>query len=262
MYNSVMIDTHCHLTNEGYGPLSGVLERAHASGVRRLVTIAVTLDDARQVLTVVERETSVWGTVGVHPLDVKEEGIPTIEELSALANHPKIVALGETGLDLYHGTQDDLDSQRRSFFNHIHVAHALDKAVVIHARQAFPETEALLDEAVERYPGVRYILHCFTGDFPTAERFIKKYGCYISFSGIVTFKKGAEDIQKAASNIPLAHLLCETDAPFLAPDPYRGKRNEPAWVSYVYDAVAKLRHTPIHDIISQVDCNAEKAFGL
>ena len=262
VYNEMMIDTHCHLTSERYSDDTDVLERALAAGVRRLVTIAVTLSDAQRVRALAEQENAVWGTVGVHPLDVKGEGVPTVDALRALADCPKIVALGETGLDLYHGTLEDFEDQRQAFFNHICVAHALNKAVVIHAREAFSETEAVLDEAVQKYPGVRYILHCFTGDFPTAERFIEKYGCYVSFSGIVTFKKGAEAIREAARYIPLTHLLCETDAPYLAPDPWRGKRNEPAWVRYVYEVIAQLRNTEVQDIISQVDRNAERAFGL
>ena len=255
-----MIDTHCHLTSERYDDYKALLKRAQDFGVRRLVTIAVTLEDAEKVCAISDKEPVVWGTVGVHPLDVKDEGVPTLDALRALAVHPKVVALGETGLDLYHGTPEDLPDQRQAFLNHICVAHELNKAVVIHARQAFPETEAVLDEAVQKYPGVRYILHCFTGDRATAERFIKKYGCYVSFSGIVTFKKGAEDIQAAARAIPITHLLCETDAPFLAPDPYRGQCNEPAWVCHVYEMVAKLRGVPVRDIINQVEENADRVF--
>jgi len=259
VYNVLVIDTHCHLTHERSGDVSAVVASAKSVGVDTLVTIGVTLEDSRHVVDICARNPSVWGAVGVHPLDVKDEGVPSDDTLLHLAQSKNIVALGETGVDLYHGAPSDLDDQKASFLAHVRVAHALNKVVVVHSRGAFSETEQVLEEASACWPGVRYIIHCFSGDFVTAQRFIERFGCYISFSGIVTFKN-AQDIQEAAKRIDVRYLLCETDAPYLAPAPHRGQTNQPSWVTYVYEKIAELRGMPVEQLAQVVGDNARAAF--
>ena len=257
-----MIDTHCHLTRDYHeGGYKEVLERAHAQGVRALVAIGVTLENSKEVCSIAACEDRVYGTVGVHPLSVKEEGIPSCEDLLRLASPDKIIGLGETGLDLTCGTPEALPSQRESFLRHVHVAHALNKTVIIHTRGAWAETESVLEEASERYPGCRYILHYFAGDLEIAQRFIERFGCFVSFSGVVTFHKKSDAVREAARGIPVERILCETDTPYTAPEPYRGKKNEPAWVQYVYATIADLRGMDVETLIKQVQSNVEQVFG-
>ncbi|MCY4414174.1 MAG: TatD family hydrolase [Alphaproteobacteria bacterium] len=256
-----MIDTHCHITSASFADQDKIIQEALDAGVKRMVSIGVSLKDSLSVQRLVEKYACLYGACGVHPLDVAEEGVPTKQDLMDLVNHPKIVGVGETGLDLYHGTQESLPNQEESFLRHIEVAHALKKVVVIHARDAFRPTEDLLSYAIKQYPGSRLLMHCFTGDADTAHKFIEKFQCYISFSGIVTFGKKAEEIAEAARTIPLEYLVCETDAPYLAPHPYRGKLNTPAKVAYVYEHIARQRDMLLEDFIDSVQCNVKMLFG-
>ncbi len=255
-----MIDTHCHLSNERYDNVDGLVKKASAEGVKRLVTIGVDLKDSLEVVNICKMHDSVYGAVGVHPVDVAEMGVPEKQDLLHLATSKKIVALGETGLDLFHGTQDSLKDQEVSFARHAEVAHSLKKAMVIHSRNAFDETKSFLKDLKVDYPDLRCVVHCFTGDLKTAMWFIEHCDAFISFSGIVTFEKKAELIQEAATHIPLEYLLCETDAPYLAPQKIRGQCNEPYAVRYVYEYIAQARGLDLSAFKEHVAQNAERLF--
>lgn len=231
-----LIDSHCHLDFEGLSDrLPEVLAAMEANDVGGCMTIGVTLEEAPQVLAIAEAHEQVFASVGVHP-EYADHQEPDVETLCALAQHPKVLAIGETGLD-YHWHKDQPEWQRERFRVHIRAAKLLNKPLVIHTREAAEDTLAILKE--EGAGTVGGILHCFTESLAVAEEAIA-LGFYISISGIVSFKK-AEQVHEVARAIPLDRLLIETDSPYLAPVPYRGKPNEPAYVRHVAEAIANLR---------------------
>ncbi|BBU69417.1 TatD family hydrolase [Fluviibacter phosphoraccumulans] len=231
-----LIDSHCHLDFDGLSNrLPEVLAAMEANDVGGCMTIGVTLEEAPQVLAIAAAYEQVFASVGVHP-EYADHREPDVETLCALAQHPKVLAIGETGLD-YHWHKDQPEWQRERFRVHIRAAKALNKPLVIHTREAAEDTLAILKE--EGAGAVGGILHCFTESLAVAERAID-LGFYISISGIVSFKK-AEQVHEVARAIPLDRLLVETDSPYLAPVPYRGKPNEPAYVRHVAEAIANLR---------------------
>ena len=231
-----LIDSHCHLDFDGLSNrLPEVLAAMEANDVGGCMTIGVTLEEAPQVLAIAAAYEQVFASVGVHP-EYADHREPDVETLCALAQHPKVLAIGETGLD-YHWHKDQPEWQRERFRVHIRAAKALNKPLVIHTREAAEDTLAILKE--EGAGAVGGILHCFTESLAVAER-ARDLGFYISISGIVSFKK-AEQVHEVARAIPLDRLLVETDSPYLAPVPYRGKPNEPAYVRHVAEAIANLR---------------------
>ena len=231
-----LIDSHCHLDFDGLANrLPEVLAAMAANDVGGCMTIGVTLEEASQVLAIAEAHEQIFASVGVHP-EYADNQEPTVESLCALANHPKVLAIGETGLD-YHWHKDQPEWQRERFRVHIRAAIQLNKPLVIHTREAADDTLKILkEEGAARVGG---ILHCFTESLAVAEEAMA-LGFYISLSGIVSFKK-AEQVHTVARAIPLDRLLIETDSPYLAPVPYRGKPNEPAYVKHVAEAIADLR---------------------
>ena len=231
-----LIDSHCHLDFDGLSNrLPEVLAAMEANDVGGCMTIGVTLEEAPQVLAIAAAYEQVFASVGVHP-EYADHREPDVETLCALAQHPKVLAIGETGLD-YHWHKDQPEWQRERFRVHIRAAKALNKPLVIHTREAAEDTLAILKE--EGAGAVGGILHCFTESLAVAERAID-LGFYISISGIVSFKNAAQ-VHEVARSIPLDRLLVETDSPYLAPVPYRGKPNEPAYVRHVAEAIANLR---------------------
>ena len=231
-----LIDSHCHLDFDGLSNrLPEVLAAMEASDVGGCMTIGVTLEEAPQVLAIAAAYEQVFASVGVHP-EYADHQEPDVETLCALAQHPKVLAIGETGLD-YHWHKDQPEWQRERFRVHIRAAKALNKPLVIHTREAAEDTLAILKE--EGADTVGGILHCFTESLAVAEQAID-LGFYISISGIVSFKNAAQ-VHEVARAIPLDRLLVETDSPYLAPVPYRGKPNEPAYVRHVAEAIANLR---------------------
>jgi len=238
-----LIDSHCHLDFDGLSNrLPEVLAAMNANDVGGCMTIGVTLEEAPQVLAIAEAHEQVFASVGVHP-EYADHQEPDVDTLCALAQHPKVLAIGETGLD-YHWHKDRPEWQRERFRVHIRAAKALNKPLVIHTREASEDTLAILKE--EGASEVGGILHCFTESLAVAEAAIA-LGFYISISGIVTFKK-AEQVHEVARSIPLDRLLVETDSPYLAPVPYRGKPNEPAYVKHVAEAIADLRQISYADV--------------
>ena len=250
-----LIDSHCHLDFDGLADrLPDVLSAMDANGIAGCMTIGVTLEEAPQVLAIAHTYEQVFASVGVHP-EYADHREPDVETLCTLADDPKVLAIGETGLD-YHWHKDQPEWQRERFRVHIRAARALKKPLVIHTREASADTLAILKE--EGADAVGGILHCFTESLEVA-RAGMDLGFYVSLSGIVSFKK-AEQVHEVARSIPLDRLLVETDAPYLAPVPYRGKPNEPAYVKHVAEAIADLRQISLEEIAAASSQNFLRLF--
>ena len=250
-----LIDSHCHLDFDGLSNrLPDVLAAMASNDVAGCMTIGVTLEEAPQVLAIAEAHEQVFASVGVHP-EYADHQEPDVETLCALAQHPKVLAIGETGLD-YHWHKDRPEWQRERFRVHIRAAKLLNKPLVIHTRESAEDTLAILKE--EGASAVGGILHCFTESLAVAEEAIA-LGFYISISGIVSFKK-AEQVHEVARSVPLDCLLVETDSPYLAPVPFRGKPNEPAYVRHVAEAIADLRQISYAEVAEASSRNFLKLF--
>jgi TatD DNase family protein len=244
-------DSHCHIPYEGVG--EDVLDDARAAGVARFVTVGTDAASSRAVLEVASRHADVWATAGVHPHDAKDADLDAIESLLA---EPKVVAVGECGLD-YHYDHSPRDVQRRVFAAQVALANARDLALVIHTRLAWDDTfDVLVAEGVP----ARTVFHCFTGGEPEARRALD-LGAVLSFSGIITFKT-ATDIRDAARVCPLDRLLVETDSPYLAPVPNRGKPNRPGWVPLVGAGVASAKGVEVDEVEAASSTTAEQVFSL
>ena len=245
-----LIDSHCHLDFEGLADrLPEVLAAMDANGIAGCMTIGVTLEEAPQVLAIAHAYPQVFASVGVHP-EYADHREPDVGTLCELANDPKVLAIGETGLD-YHWHKDRPEWQRERFRVHIRAARELNKPLVIHTRESAEDTLTILRE--EGAEAVGGILHCFTESLDVARAGID-LGFYISLSGIVSFKK-AEVVHDVARSVPLDRLLVETDAPYLAPVPYRGKPNQPAYVRHVAEAIADLRQISLEEVAAATSRN-------
>jgi TatD DNase family protein len=236
----VWVDSHCHLDFPDFADdLEATVARAGEAKVATLLTICTRLTKADQVLAVAERFPNVFATVGVHPHEVAAEGVAAVDRLERLAQHPKVVGLGETGLD-FHYDHSPRDLQEASFRVHIAAARGCRLPVVIHTRNADDALIRILDDEMAKEPFAG-VLHCFSATERLARHAVA-LGLYISFSGIITFKK-ADELRAIASALPDDRLLVETDAPYLAPVPRRGRRNEPAYTVLTGHALASLRGT-------------------
>lgn len=233
----MLVDSHCHLDliDPDLTSIDALLEEAAAQDVGHLLCVSVSLANAPVVRGLAARYRQVSASVGVHP-NQSDGAEPTLEQLVALAQDPLIVAVGETGLDYHYGA-GHADLQQARFRTHIRAARAVGKPLIVHMRSATDDTLRILAE--ERAADVGGVMHCFTEDWPTARRALA-LGFHVSFSGIVTFRS-AEPIRDAARRVPAERLLVETDAPYLAPVPFRGRPNRPAFVRQVADFVADLR---------------------
>lgn len=253
----MLIDSHCHINfPELASDLEGVLARMHAHGVTHALCVSVNLEELPQVLEVARRFAGVYASVGVHP-DHEGGEEPSEPRLCALANEQKVVAIGETGLDYYRQT-GDTEWQRSRFRTHIRAARACGKPLIIHTRSAAADTLAIMrTEGAEAVGGV---MHCFTESWEVAEEALAM-NFHISFSGIVTFKNAVE-IKEVARRVPLERMLIETDAPYLAPVPFRGKRNEPSYVRFVAEEIAKLRGIPLQDVEMATSTNFLSLFNV
>lgn len=250
----MLIDSHCHINlPECAQRLPEVLDNMAAAGVRQAVAISVCRQSAEEVRALAERYPQIFASVGVHPED-KDAAEMSVGELVAAAAHPKIVGIGETGLD-YHWCSGDLRWQQQRFATHIQAANASGLPVIVHTRDAAADTLAIL-----RSEGARSgVIHCFTEDTAFAKS-VLDLGFYISFSGIVTFKN-AQSIQAACRYVPQDRLLVETDAPYLAPVPKRGKTNEPAFVHYTAEFIARLRGETLADLARATRANTYRLFA-
>ena len=253
----MFIDSHCHLNfPELADNLTDVLASMKTNQVTHALCVSVDLDKFPQVLQLAEQHDNLYASVGVHP-DYELPNEPSQAELVHLAKHPKVIAIGETGLD-YFRLQGDLEWQRERFRIHIRAAREIKKPLIVHTRSAAADTLRILQE--EDASKVGGVLHCFTENLEVAQASIKM-GFYISFSGIVTFKKAVE-IKEVAATIPLDRILIETDSPYLAPVPFRGKLNQPAYVKHVAEEIAKLRNTTLDEIGIATTENFSRLFGI
>ncbi len=255
-----LVDSHCHL--DQLDSLSNALENALKNNVGHLLCVCITLKDFPNMLMLAESHPHISVSIGLHPTEEVGEGMePSAEELVRLVQSEKpertekIVAIGETGLDYYRST-GNLEWQRERFRQHIRAAKMLNKPLIIHSRAAREDTLTLLKE--ENAATVGGVLHCFTEDWSMAKAALD-LGFYISFSGIITFKN-AKELQAIAQKMPLDRMLIETDSPYLAPEPYRGKPNEPAYVRQVADYIAQLRGIDVVELADQTTANFFRLF--
>jgi TatD DNase family protein len=254
-----LVDSHCHLDQldsaTHHADVAKTLAFAEEQGVKHFLCVCITLNDFPRMLEMIYPYANVKASVGLHPNEVVEQE-PSAADLVELAQDKKIIAIGETGLDYYRSV-GDLDWQRERFRQHIHAAKQTKKPLIIHSRQAKEDTLKIL--RAENAEAVGGVLHCFTEDMPMAKEAME-LNFYISFSGIVTFNS-AKEIQYVAKNMPLDRMLLETDSPFLAPVPHRGKPNQPAYVRYVAEFIAKLRGIEAEEVAEQTTKNFFRLFG-
>jgi TatD DNase family protein len=254
----MLVDSHCHLDFPDFASeLDAVVARAQAAGVARMVTISTRVRRHTQVLAIAERFPDVTCSVGTHPHHAHEELDITAEDLVARTAHPKVVAIGEAGLD-YHYDNSPREAQRQGFLTHIAAARAAKLPLVIHTREADDDTARILEDEMGKGP-FSAVLHCYTGGAELARRAVA-LGCYIGFTGIVTFKN-SDGLRGIAKDVPADRFLIETDAPYLAPSPHRGKRNEPAYVTEVAKVLADVRGVTFDEIARQTTENFFRLFS-
>lgn len=253
----MFVDSHCHINFPDLANrLPQVFERMAANGVTHALCIGVELEKFPEIRMLAETHANVYASVGVHP-DHEDCTEPTVEELVALADHPKVVAIGETGLDYFRLT-GDLEWQRARFRTHIRAARTCRKPLVIHTRAAADDTLAIMRE--ENAGEAGGVMHCFTESLAVAEAALD-LGFYISFSGIVTFKNAAA-LREVAAAVPLARMLIETDSPYLAPVPHRGQTNEPGFVRHVAEEIARIRNLSVEEVGQATSRNFFRLFGI
>ena len=254
----LVVDSHCHLDFEGMEQnLPGIMARAEEAGVGLMVSISSRVRSYDNLRGIAEENSNVFFTIGTHPHNAHEELGVTAEELVRLAQHPKCVGIGEVGLD-YHYDLSPREAQEANFFVHIHAARRSGLPLVIHSREAEDDTIAILEEEFALGPFVP-LLHCFTSHRRLADAAVK-LGGYVSFSGILTYKS-AEDIRETAAAMPLDRIIVETDSPYLAPLPYRGKTNEPAYVVKTLEVLAKVRGLPVEEMARITSDNFFRLFS-
>jgi TatD DNase family protein len=254
----MLVDCHCHLDFPDFASeLDAVVARAGDAGLSRLVTISTRVRRFAGVLAIAERFPNVFCSVGTHPHYAHEELGVTLDDLVAHAQHPKVVAIGEAGLD-YHYDNSPRDAQERGFRTHIAAARATGLPVVIHAREADDDTARILEEETGQgsFP---VLLHCFTGGADLARRAVA-LGGYVSFSGILTFKNSSA-LRAIAAELPADRILVETDAPYLAPNPFRGKRNEPSYIVETAKILAETRGVSFAEIAEQTSDSFFRLFN-
>jgi TatD DNase family protein len=256
----MLIDSHCHLDRLDLscfaGSMDAVLAAAAEQDIGHFLCVSINLEDYPAMLEIAETHAQVSASVGLHP---NEQGgqDPSVDELVDRARHPRIIAIGETGLD-YFRSEGDLDWQRDRFRRHIAAARQSGKPLIIHSRDAREDTLAILEE--ERAGEVGGVMHCFTGDWEMAQRAME-LNFYISFSGIVTYKS-ARELQEIAARMPADRYLVETDSPYLAPVPHRGKPNQPAYVRHVAEYIAELRGESYEQVAVATTENFRTLFGV
>ncbi|MFY7866952.1 TatD family hydrolase [Roseateles sp.] len=258
----MFIDSHCHLSfPELRAQLPQILAEMMTAQVEQAICICTTMEEFPVVKGLALEHAQLWATVGVHP-DNEEVYEPSVEELVTAAADPKVVAIGETGLDYYRlngrSIEADMEWQRERFRTHIRAARQAAKPLVIHTRSSAADTLRVLDEEGGEQAGG--VFHCFTENVNVALAAIER-GYYVSFSGILSFKN-AQDLRDVAAQLPLERLLIETDSPYLAPVPYRGRTNSPAYVPHVASALAAVKGVSIAELAAQTSANTRRLFGL
>lgn len=257
-----MFDSHAHVMFPTLTDDRGdVVARARAAGLWGWLEIGVDIGGSRRAVELAEAQDGVWATVGVHPDDIAGLDEEAWREIEGLASHPKVKAIGEVGLDFYRDGK--LEEQVPVLQKFITLANEKKLPVVFHVRDGAKSAHEELLTILEGYPSgerPRGVIHTFSGNLAQAKRYLN-LGLYISFSGVITFKNAGELLEVAAM-VPMNKMLIETDSPFLAPEPYRGKRNEPAYVKFVAEKLAEIRGTTLQEIEKQTDANARALFGI
>ena len=252
-----MIDSHCHLDHEPLlSDLDNVLKRSKNVGIKKLLTISTSFESFNRVKEIVYKDEIIYGTIGIHPHETNNDIINTEFIIKNIKENKKIIGIGETGLDFYYNNSDK-DTQLRSFQNHIKASLELNIPLIIHSRNAEDETFEILKKYQNN--NLKILMHCFTG----SENFAKKlldFNVFFSASGIITFKNSIE-LQNTFKSIPLERLLIETDSPYLAPVPNRGKKNEPSFVKYTAEKLANIKEISTLDLISTTTTNFNKLFN-
>jgi TatD DNase family protein len=253
----MLVDSHCHINfPELAADIDGVISRMTDAGVGRALCVSVNVESLGEVIELTERFDSIWASAGVHP-DHTDGVEPTVEQLQALLGHPRVIATGETGLD-YYRLKGDLEWQRERFRTHIRAAKLTGKPLIIHTREAAKDTIRIMRE--EGADAVGGVMHCFTETWETAKAALD-LGFMISFSGILTFKK-AEALRDVAGRVPDNRLLIETDSPYLAPVPHRGRTNEPSYVRYVAGELGRIRNLAAEAVAEITTDNFFRLFRL
>ncbi len=259
-----LIDSHAHLDGKAFdSDRQGVIQRALAAGLQAIITIGVEkdLDGIAKAVAIADEQAAVFASVGVHPHDAQAIQADWYDKIKALADHPKVVGIGETGLD-YHYMNSPKLKQQEAFERFLGLGRDLDLPVVIHTREAEEDTLFLLNQFQKQGRGrsLYGVVHCFSGDYSLARKFLDM-GLYLSFTGVITFPK-AEVLREVIKKIPLEKILLETDCPYLAPIPFRGKRNEPAHLVHVAETVAAIVGKPLEEVARITTQNVNKLFRL
>jgi len=253
-----LIDTHCHLADSKYrDDLDEVIERARAAGVTRMVAVGGggPIGDSERSAEMSARYDCLRSTAGIHPHDASSMDQATVDRLQELLALPNVVAVGETGLDYYYD-HSPRDRQREALAHHLQLAHRCSLPVVLHCRDAHQDLRDVLE--AEGVPAAGGVVHCFTGNYDEA-RWYLDHGLLLSFTGILTFRN-ADDLRDVAARIPLESVMLETDSPYLAPEPQRGKRNEPGYVVHVAAALARVQECSVEEVAGVTSANAERLF--
>ncbi len=252
----MLADTHAHLDFEDFdSDRDDVIRRADEAGVRHIIVPGIDVKSSRKAVALAERYDMVFAAAGIHPNEAHLAAPGDMEEIRRIAEHPKVVALGETGLDFYRD-RAPRGTQARLFIEHLDLARETGLAVIAHFRNA--EEESIEQVGPERFRGVRGVFHCFSGSVLFAERIVEM-GWYAGFAGPLTFK--GSDRPAVARAVPLERMLVETDSPFLAPQRHRGKRNEPAWVAEIAEKLAEIKGIGFGDVVAALDRNTRELFG-
>jgi TatD DNase family protein len=254
----MLIDSHAHIQGKEYaGEVEAVIARARAAAVETIIAVggAGEMVSNLEAVALANSYPGVYATVGMHPHDAKDVGADELQKLKQLAAHPKVVAVGETGLDYYYD-HSPREVQRRVFAEFIHMARETSLPIVVHERDAAHDAFELLRSEGEGK--LRGVIHCFTGDYAAACHYLD-LGFYLSFTGIITFKN-AEALREVVRKVPLERLFVETDSPYLTPVPYRGRRNEPAYVRYVAETVAKVKSVALEEVARLTTQNVLQLF--
>ena len=256
----MIIDSHCHLDFPHlFNQLDEVKKRAHSNKVKYLLTICTTLESFEKIEYIIKNHESIYGTFGIHPHETKNYiNIDKKYIINVAKNNNKVIGIGETGLD-YHYNHSEKKIQIRSFKEHINAALELDIPVIVHSRDAENDTYDIIKDEIKNSK-LKVLIHCFTGTSNFANKLID-LGCFISVSGIITFKKSL-DLVKTVSSIPIEQLLVETDSPYLSPKPFRGKSNEPSFIKHTVEKLAEIKNLTKEEIMKHTTNNFFKIFTL
>jgi len=257
----MIIDSHCHLDYPSlYDQLDIVVKRALLNKVNYLLTICTTLESFDKIKLITDKYNNIYGTFGIHPHETKNhEDLNSEIILDNIKNHKKIVGVGETGLDFYYN-HSDKKIQKKIFIEHIHAAASLNIPLIVHSRNAEKDTYEIIKSEKKNNKNLKVLIHCFTGSKDFAKNLLD-INCYISLSGIITFKNSNE-LSNTASSIPIDRLLVETDSPYLAPMPYRGKNNEPSYIIHTVEKLAEIKNLSKESVMNYTTNNFKKLFNV